>query len=266
MNADAARKLKSRAYAAWDAGETQEAGRLFDALLLGSPDSANLHYMRGLVHKYRFEWADSLRHNLRSLQLRDPGEEVDEATAWNAAIAATGLGDWAEARRLWSLAGIGVPAGDGPIEGDFGVACVRLNPWGDGETVWFRRLGPCHGRLLNVPMPESGFRFGDLVLHDGASTGTRRDGVRDVPVFNAMQRMRTSEFATFTVLATCRSEQDSRALRQFRRPGLGFIEDWTGNFRVLCRRCSYGTPHSHPPIETAGSGGWEAERDFGVAA
>jgi hypothetical protein len=54
------------------------------------------------------------------------------------------------------------------------------------------RIDPVRVRIDNVPLPESGFRFGDIVLHDGASTGHRTYGERQVPVFNAMQRLRAS--------------------------------------------------------------------------
>lgn len=52
--------------------------------------------MQGLTHKYLRDWPVSLHHNLRSQALRD---ERDEASLWNAGIAATALGDWAQARR-----------------------------------------------------------------------------------------------------------------------------------------------------------------------
>lgn len=256
------------AYAAWDEGRLAEAGALFDELLARDPGDPALHYMRGLVHKYRREWAPCLQHNLRSLALRPAGEPPDPASTWNAAIAATGLRDWTQARTLWRSVGIRIDDGDGPIEQDFGAPVVRLNPWGDGETVWYRRLGPCHGRLLNVPMPESGFRFGDLVLHDGARTGTRQAAEgHEVPVFNALERMEQSPFATFTVLLDAASEADVDALLDIRQPGLGYIEDWTGSFVVLCRRCSYGAPHVHAHDHDAdGDDTWRRERDIGIAA
>ena len=65
------------------------------------------------------------------------------------------------------------------------------------------RIDPVRARLINVPLPDSGYRYGDIVLHDGASTGKRRFHQSIVPVFNAMQRMETSEFQTFAVFATC---------------------------------------------------------------
>jgi hypothetical protein len=259
---------EAAAYAAWKELRFDDAGRGFDALLAERPDAAYLHYMRGLVHKYRREWDGCLRHNLRALGLQPAGEPPDQAMVWNAAIAATGLRDWAQARALWKRIGLRIDDGDGPIEQDFGVAVTRLNPWGDGETVWFRRLSPCHGRLLNVPMPESGFRFGDLVLHDGAPTGSRRSAEgQDVPVFNALERLEPSPFSTFTVLLDAATAADLDALETLRRPGLGYLEDWTGSFRVLCRRCSYGTPHAHAHDRDAeDDDAWQRERDVGFAA
>ncbi|UUS14369.1 hypothetical protein NMB32_22145 [Stenotrophomonas sp. CD2] len=148
---------------------------LFGELIALAPEVPYLHYMRGLAHKYLRDWAASLQDNLQSEQLRG---EFDVATARNAGIAATGADDWAEARRQWARCGITLPEGEGPIEGHFGVACVRLAPWSDAEVVYMSRIDPVRARIDNVPLPESGFRFGDIVLHDGASTGQRAYGER----------------------------------------------------------------------------------------
>jgi hypothetical protein len=255
--------LEARAYAAFDAGDLADAAILFGQLVEWTPDIPHLHYMRGLAHKYLREWALSLQDNLRSEQLRD---EVDEATAWNAGIAATGAGDWAEARRQWTRCGITLPEGEGPINGNFGVACVRLNPWSSGETVYMRRLDPVRARLENVPLAESGFRFGDIVLHDGASTGRRTYGEREVPVFNAMQRLQQSDMATYAVFVQCGSQDDIAALRAMTLPGIGLVEDWTHSVRHLCLRCSYGAPHQHDDDSHEDDGGWVRERNLGIAA
>lgn len=255
--------LEARAYAAFDAGDLADAAMLFGQLVEWTPDIPHLHYMRGLAHKYLREWALSLQDNLRSEQLRD---EVDEATAWNAGIAATGAGDWAEARRQWTRCGITLPEGEGPINGNFGVACVRLNPWSSGETVYMRRLDPVRARLENVPLAESGFRFGDIVLHDGASTGRRTYGEREVPVFNAMQRLQQSDMATYAVFVQCGSPDDIAALRAMTLPGIGLVEDWTHSVRHLCLRCSYGAPHQHDDDSHEDDGVWVRERNLGIAA
>ncbi|MEG0185476.1 MAG: hypothetical protein RR704_18715 [Stenotrophomonas sp.] len=255
--------MEARAYAAFDAGELADAAALFGELIELTPGLPNLHYMRGLAHKYLRDWPASLQDNLRSEQLRD---EFDVATAWNAGIAATGAGDWAQARRQWTRCGITLPEGEGPIEGDFGVACVRLNPWSDAETVYMRRLDPVRARVENVPLVESGFRFGDIVLHDGASTGHRTYGERQVPVFNAMQRLQQSDMATYAVFVQCDTAEDIAALRELTLPGIGLVEDWTHSVRHLCLRCSYGTPHQHDDAGDDDEDGWEQERNLGIAA
>ncbi|HAL22767.1 MAG TPA: hypothetical protein DCP40_08575 [Stenotrophomonas sp.] len=256
--------LEARAYAAFDDGDLRDAASLFGELVEQTPQIPHLHYMRGLAHKYLRDWHASLRDNLQSEQRRDA---FDEATAWNAAIAATGAGDWAEARRQWNRCGITLPEGEGPIKGNFGVACVRLAPWSDAEVVYMTRIDPVRARIDNVPLPESGFRFGDIVLHDGASTGHRTYGGQDVPVFNAMQRLQRSDMATFTVFVHCDSADDIAALEAMTLPGIGMVEDWTANVRRLCRRCSYGTPHQHGNEATPDDDGtWKRERDLGIAA
>ncbi|WP_440222930.1 tetratricopeptide repeat protein [Dokdonella sp. MW10] len=254
-------ELNDRAYAAMRAGRLAEASRDFDALLKLVPENTSYHYMRGLVHKYMLDWPVSLQHNLQAIDLAD---EEDEATHWNAAIAATALGDWSTARRLWETCGIAIPEGKGPIDGNYGVAVVRLHPWSAGETVFMRRIDPVRARLLNVPLPESGHRYGDIVLHDGAPTGYRLDGSgREVPVFNELERLVPSDFETFVVFIHCATPEDLPFLLEATAPGLGGVEDWTETVQYYCLRCSYGTPHSH---NEAPNPTWQPDRNLGIAA
>lgn len=253
--------LRDRAYAAFDRGDLREAADLFAACIAEEPDAHYLHYMLGLACKYLRDWPASLRHNLRAQALE---EEFDEATAWNAGIAATALGDWAEARRQWTRCGLRIPEGDGPIEDDFGVVSIRLNPWGDGETVFARRIDLVRARLLNVPLPESGHRLFDIVLHDGARTGERDSGDGMVPVFNALARLEPSDYKTFVAFVRCDAPEDIEALKDATLPGIGYVEDWTASVVHYCLRCSYGAPHRH---EDAGqASGWRPERNLGIGA
>lgn len=90
--------LEKEAYAAFDRGCLADASSAFARLLAAEPDRRAFHYMQGLVHKYLLDWPTSLAHNLAAIALDDT---VGEAEHWNAAIAATGLGDWQQARALW---------------------------------------------------------------------------------------------------------------------------------------------------------------------
>ncbi|GAA4801972.1 hypothetical protein [Lysobacter hankyongensis] len=272
--------LAEAAYAAFDDGDLLAARSGFEAVLAAEPDDPVHHYMLGLVCKYLRDWDQSLRHNLRSLALRaaargiDDGKEHgtddqtdDEASRWNAAIAATALGDWAEARRQWAACGIDIPAGDGAIHGNFGVLSLRLDPWDRGETLFARRIDPVRAQIINVPLPDSGYRYGDIVLHDGAATGERRFHQSRVPVMNALQRTIVSEYPTFAVFATCPRREDLDALVAMRVPGIAFIEDWTESIRHVCLRCSYGAPHRHREDDDANdAAAWRPERNLGVAA
>jgi hypothetical protein len=256
--------LHACAYEAFDAGDLLEARARFDALLVAESDAPEYHYMQGLICKYLRDWPTSLRHNLRSLALR---AEADEASHWNAAIAATAIGDWAEARRQWAGCGIDIPDAGGGIDATFGVASIRLNAWGQGETLFGRRIDPVRARLINVPPPDSGYRYGDTVLHDGAATGQRRFHQSMVPVFNAIQRLETSEFQTFAVFATCPRRDDLDVLVEARMPGIAFIEDWTDSLFHDCLRCSYGVPHRHRDDDASiGDTIWQPQRNLGIAA
>lgn len=249
------------AYAAFDRGDLMEASARFDELLQRNPQARHLHYMRGLAHKYLRDWPTSLQHNLRSQEL---AEEFDESSAWNAGIAATALGDWAEARRQWAQCGIRIPEGDGPIEHDFGLVSIRLNPWGGGETVFARRIDVVRARLLNVPLPESGHRLFDIVLHDGAKTGERDAGDGIVPVFNALATLTPSDFRTFVAFVRSPTAEDIDELQEATLPGIGYVEDWTSSITHYCLRCSYGAPHRHD--DEGDDDQWQPERNLGIGA
>ena len=270
--------LAGHAYAAYDTGDLTEARIRFEALLAAAPEDPAYHYMLGLVCKYLRDWPASLHHNLRALALHaEAGEDDGEAPRWNAAIAATALGDWAEARRQWAGCGIDVPGDDGPIDTNFGVASLRLEAWGQAETVFARRIDPVRAQVINVPLPDSGYRYGDIVLHDGASTGQRRFHQSMVPVLNALQRMQSSEYPTFAVFVNCPQRADLDALIEARVPGIAFVEDWTDSIVHYCLRCSHGAPHRHDNddgVNNHGSGQgdaedrsrWRPERNIGIAA
>lgn len=251
--------LHDSAYAEFDAGNLKKASELFAQLIEARPDAAYYRYMRGLVHKYLCDWPTSLAENLKSQEMRD---EPDEASLWNAGIAATAMGDWESARRCWRKCGLSIPEGAGPIEADFGVVGIRLNPAGAAETLYARRIDVVRARLDgNVPLPTSGYRYGDVVLHDGAATGRRAWGEGTVPVFNALQRMESSDYATYAVFAHCETEADAEALVSATGPEIGGVEDWT-NMAHHCLRCSYGVIHRHEEKVDE----WSTERNFGIAA
>jgi hypothetical protein len=202
-------------------------------------------YNLGLSSKYAGRWEESLHFNQRAAAL-DP---KDEAAWWNLGIAATALHDWPEARRAWRGFGINIPDGDGEVEMPVVTACVRLNPNGSGEVVWGDRIDPARIVLLNVPLPESGHRFHDIVLHDGAANGSRvRDG-SEYPVFDELSVWQASDYSTFEVSLNVPGQSAEDCLVEFSRGSEIGVEDWS-TIRMICAECSRANPAPHDCKQT----------------
>ena len=123
------------------------------------------------------------------------------------------------------------------------------------------------GGLRHPPARRRLPHGGDIVLHDGASTGRRTDGRGgEVLVFNALERWRQSPHQTYAAFVQCPSEADSHALSEQSLHTDTYAEDWTSSISFICLRCSYGTPHDHEHHASAEPGAWQAERSFGIAA
>lgn len=158
---------------------------------------------------------------------------------------------------------MGVELGDEPIDDNFGRALTRLNPDEGGEVVWGQRIDPVRLRIENVPLPGSGYRLGDVVLHDGAYNGTRIHDGQEYFVFNALMLHQPSHMTTFELDVEVDSAADVSTLEAAIEVQGGYAEDWTASLRPLCKACSEGTPHDHhePPISEAG---WATQRRLGV--
>ena len=213
-----------------------------------------------LVYKRRRQWDQAVDCNERAAAL--DGAEGDPAW-WNLGIAATALRRWDTARNAWRRFGIEVPDGTGELQMDLGLTPVRLDPGGRAEVVWGQRVDPARIVVRNVPTPESGHRWGDVVLHDGGPNGERRAQGRTYQVFDELERWQPSAIPTLEVQVTLASEPDAQALADlFDQAGYA-AEDWTASIRLICQQCSEGRPpedHEHPAPPSG------AKRTFGLAA
>jgi hypothetical protein len=256
MRAD---RLHEKAQKLCDSGMNEEALRVYEQALQLDPARSNTLYNMGLIHKYRGNWAESFELNAKAYELAPD----DEAARWNWAIAATALRRWEVARRLWADNGINIEGQSGPIEMNFGLTPIRLNAESDGEVVWGRRIDPVRARIESVPFPESGFRYADIVLHDGAPVGYRMLNDSKRGVFNVLELFEPSAFSTYVVIINVGSEvQLQSVLGAAVELGVG-AEDWTANIAILCKQCSEGTPHEHH--DTALETEWKDEHRIGVA-
>jgi hypothetical protein len=213
----------------------------------------------GIAYKQTADFAGSLRACERAIAI--DAKEAGEAALWNLGIAATALGDWEKARKAWRAFGLKLPDGEGPIEMRGTMTPMRLNPRGDAEVVWSLRIDPARARLRSVPLPGSGHRYDDLILHDGAPNGYREVEGQKLPVFDQLALLEPSRYETWQASVVVPGEPDLLDL-QVRVDEVDMpFEDWS-EVRMLCKACSEGTPHEHP-----GEGGateWRAARTIGL--
>jgi hypothetical protein len=242
-----------------DEGRETEAEQAYLRACKARPEWSAPWYNLGLVYKYQGRWADSARCNQRAAELAPE----NQGAWWNLGIAATALGDWTLARHAWRGCGLQVPDGEGPLALDFGSTPVRLDPRGVGEAVWCRRIEPARAIIRGVPLPASGHRAGDVVLHDGAPNGWRTSDGREYPVFDALQRLERSDHATCEAWIEAPSERDVDALGEAADDAGVALEDWTGSLRTLCRACSEGRPHENHDHELPAE--WTSRRRIGLA-
>lgn len=251
--------------AANEAGDVARAEACAVALTEAVPNSFSSWFEAGLHAKARRDWHRCLSWNSRAVGLFGPAE-ADEfggvnPAAWNLGIAATAIGDWEAARGAWAAYGIeGIdPTSAAPIDDHFGMAPVRLNPdqpslalevaadYGETEVVWCWRRSPAHATIASVPLPESGHRFRDVLLHDGEPKGTRRNGGQEVSVFDEITKLSSSELPTWQAEVNGLTEADVETVGDaFGSRGLG-ADNWSG-MNVLCSTCSHGSPdesHDH---------------------
>jgi hypothetical protein len=260
---DSTTELKRRAADAFEHGRLAEARVLYEELLARRPDRVGSRLQLALVAKYQRDWPACLAQSLEALRA---GGGRDETASWTAGIAATALGDWAQARKQWQACGIALAPGSGPVEEAFGPVALRLNPWASAETVFAHRIDPARARIANVPLPGSGHRFRDLVLHDGTQVGQRKWYQHAVPVFNELQRLEPSDFRTFTVFVSVDADVHIEVLQHMRAHGVGQVEDWTAGLGRRCLRCVYGLPHRHRWLEGGAPVPWDTDRTLGIAA
>ncbi|GAB3346765.1 hypothetical protein RMN56_04335 [Micromonospora halotolerans] len=243
------RELYERAQQAWGAEDWPVAGELWERLARRHPDipaAESWWYNAALAYKFLRNWAKAydLGREAAARSTRGSGDPA----FWNLGIAATIMQDWATARDAWSGYGLDVPDGEGEIEADFGVTPIRL---GGGEVVWARRLCPTRARVLSVPTPGSGRRFGEVVVHDGAPNGERTVDGRTYPVFDELLLFRASELPTTTVDVVAGTPEDVGALATLFDEH-GYAAEPASGVRVLCACCSEGTVHQDRDHQVGG--------------
>jgi tetratricopeptide (TPR) repeat protein len=250
-----------------ETGNEEGAIKNYNKALALDPKRGDTLYNLGLIYKYRSAWLESFHFNARAREF----QPSDQATLWNLAIAATALRDWAVARDVWRTLDILTDPGEGPIDEDFGSMPVRVNADGAAnraiEVVWSKGLCPVRSRILNIPTGSTGFRYGDIVLHDGAPVGYRLNSHgQERPVFNVLELFKPSRFSTYEASVEVTAAEESQELERLCEVAGIEIEDWTASLKSLCRACSEGRPHEGHDNQLKENSPWIGERRIGFAA
>lgn len=218
--------------------QTQEAVSLYKKIIKLSPEWATPYYNLGLIFKYQLDWEQSLYYNNKASNL----DSSDEASWWNLGIAATALGQWHTARTAWSKCGVKIDVNSDEPDMDLGNTPIRLNPDESGEVVWGKRTDPARAIILSIPFPESGHRYGDLLLNDGAPQGYRLVNDIEYPVFNELQLITKSKYKTYSCKVHTSDSSFIEKLEQLCKDSDVEMEDWS-TVKYLCKQCSEGVVH-----------------------
>ncbi|MET7638378.1 hypothetical protein [Streptomyces sp. NPDC005438] len=295
------RQATDRAFTLIGDGRYEDAGALLTRAADMEPWLSESWFNLALLHKFRHDWEQARAAGLRAVALLE--REAGAPDWWNVGIAATALQDWPLARRAWQAYGLKVPreprdqrdpdAPEGlgePSGMNLGSAAVRLSPEGEAEVVWGRRIDPARMEIQSIPLPSSGRRWGEVVLHDGVPHGERVTAAGPTyPVFDEIELWAPSPVPTWVVLLEAASEEDRDALERLAADAGFAAEDWSSSVRLLCRSCSesrmpsdegdgpaHPDPHDHSVpghpgplghMTNGGAGtGWVPERECGLAA
>jgi hypothetical protein len=235
-----AANANDRAMKLREQGHLEEAIQLYHTAATLDPSWGAPLYNLALLYKHQKNWEQSLEYNRQATAL----DAKNEAAWWNMGIAATAVGRWDLARAAWRGFGIPIPDGEGPIDFPCGAGPIRLNPDGDGEVVWAYRIDPARAEVVSIPFRESGYRWGDIVLTDGAPVGYRTYHGKEFPVFNALERLVPSACSTFVAQVKMPDRPELVGqLANLAAEREGSAEDWSTSIRIICKACSEGRPH-----------------------
>ncbi|MFN8525625.1 MAG: tetratricopeptide repeat protein [Chloroflexota bacterium] len=247
--------LFQRALARDSEGLLDQAVADYEAVLRKAPEYAPAWLNLSAAYRRQRRWDDSLRCALRAGKA-----EPTNLAAWrNAGIASTALSQWDEARIAWSACGIELPEGEGVLEMELGPIGIRLGSEPGAEIVWCTSIDPCRAVIGNVPSPESGRSWGDVLLHDAELVEERVFGPHTLPVYTELAVLEPSGISTVRAWVIASSPGDAQDLSDFFDAHDACAEDWTPDGMDA-------GPMSVVESTTSALLDWLPDREFGIAA
>ncbi len=173
----------------------EEAVDAYLAATRAQPEHGPIWFDLCVLHKWRGRWQNALDCALKArARLGD-----QRGVLWNAAIAATVLGQGDVAGGFWRDLGLpvrlgrgGMPVVDGAPNLQVRVPSRRSTygledePELGFEVLWVAPTSPCHGVVVSAAFREHVIDHGDVVVWDGVPVAT------DPPVFPLLEQLHSS--------------------------------------------------------------------------
>lgn len=203
-------------------GDAYNAIKLYKKVAKMAPQWAPPCRRLGMIYKYRLEWKPALYYVKKSLAA-DPG---NRSAWWDLGIAATALRKWRLARNVWNKFGESPSAGWRP-----GPVSVRLSYDKRYEILWADSIDPARAVIQNIPHPDSGRQFRDIILYDRVVSGHHVVGRKRFPVHEELGLYKRSGYQTYSCTLETGNSSDVRILENLcREADLGF-EVWSNAAR-----------------------------------
>lgn len=203
----------------------------------------------GHIYKYRQEWKPALYYNKKAIALAVDNQEA----WWNVGIAATALNKRRLARNIWTKFGQSSRMNQ--------LVSIKLSYTNQFEILGAKRIDPARACILNIPHPNSGKHFKDIILTDNTIIGYHSTGIQRLPIYDELGMYKASTYSTFSCLLQQVDEKAIQSLQQLcNDAGIGF-ELWSNASRAYTVKSTDIIPEYHT-FPTAG----ESELLVGLAA
>lgn len=178
------------------AGDAYNAVKLYKKLVKLAPDWSLPYHFLSIFYRERNEWKPSYHYSRKATE-----NNPEDKTAWHIlATAATALRRWQTARQAWNKLGFDFRKTDKALNLDLGLIPVCINPKIKPEIVWARQIDPARARIESIPQPASGRRYREEILIDNHSVAYRYVRGKRVPVYEELEKIHYSPYATYAVI------------------------------------------------------------------
>jgi len=172
-------------------GDVYHATKLYRAVIKLTPEHSFPYQQLSKIYRQRREWKPTLYYSQEAIK-RNTYEQI----IWNnLATAATALEKWELAKTALQKIAVSIPVHSSkPIPIRIRTRSRRL------EIVWTLPLQQLCAKIISIPSPESGRRYGEVILYDWNNNEKHIVGNKTHRVFLEIERFKKSFYRTFSVL------------------------------------------------------------------